>query len=90
VIVDDGVAKLPDLSSFAGSIATMDRCLSVLCGDYAIEPATASVMLSLAPALYMGVEKSKGSIEVGKDADLVLTTPEWTVQNVILGGKIMV
>ena len=90
VIVDDGVAKLPDLSSFAGSIATMDRCLRVLCGNYAIDPPTASVMLSLAPALYMGMEKSKGSIEIGKDADLVLATPDWTVQNVILGGDIVV
>lgn len=90
VIVDDGVAKLPDLSSFAGSIATMDRCLRVLCGDYAIDPATASVMLSLAPARYMGVEKTKGSIEIGKDADLVLATSDWTVKNVILGGNIIV
>lgn len=90
VVVDDGVAKLPDLSSFAGSIATMDRCLRVLCTDYAIDPSTASVMLSLAPALYMGVDRKKGSIEVGKDADLVLTARDFTVKNVICGGEIVV
>lgn len=87
VIVDDGVAKLPDFSSFAGSIATMDRCLRVLCGDYGIDLPTASVMLSLAPALCMGIHAQKGSIDLGKDADLVLVAPDWTVKQVILGGK---
>ena len=89
VIVDDGVAKLPDLSSFAGSIATMDRCLRVLCKDFGISPSLASVLLSLSPAKFMGVDACKGSIEVGKDADLVLVNSDWSVQNVILGGEIL-
>ena len=87
VIVEDGVAKLPDRSSFAGSIATMDRCLCVLCRDYGISPELATVMLSLAPAKYMGADATKGSIEIGKDADLLLVDSEWRVRKVILGGK---
>jgi len=90
VIVDNGVAKLPDLSSFAGSIATMDRCLRVLCKDYGIAPEVASVMLSLAPATYMGVSAGKGSIEIGKDADLVLVNTDWSIDSVIVGGKVAV
>ena len=31
VIIEDGVAKLPDRSSFAGSVATADK-LCALCG----------------------------------------------------------
>ena len=42
VVVDDGVAKLPDLTSFAGSIATTDRCLRVLCQKYGISMTDAS------------------------------------------------
>ena len=42
MIVDDTVAKLTDLSSFAGFIATMDRCLSVLVKNYGIDIVTAS------------------------------------------------
>lgn len=85
VIVDDGVAKLPDLSSFAGSIATMDRCLRVLCA-YGFDLPTASVLLSLAPALRMGVADRKGSVEVGKDADLVLVDSDLCVVGVIADG----
>ena len=86
VIVEDGVAKLPDRSFFAGSIATMDRCLRVLVLKYGIDLPTASVLLSLAPATCMGVQRQKGSIEQGKDADLVLLDGDLTVQNVLLGG----
>ena len=35
----------------------------------------------------MGVHAKKGSIECGKDADLVLVASDWTVKQVILGGK---
>lgn len=86
VIVDDGVAKLPDMSSFAGSIATMDRCLRVLVKDYGIDIVTASKMLSLAPAMHLGAQNKKGSIENGKDADLVVFDSELNFKRVIIGG----
>ena len=88
VIVDSGVAKLSDKVSFAGSIATMDRCLRVLCNDFGIDLPTASVMLSLTPAKRMGADGKKGSIEVGKDADLVLVDKKLNVLKVMAGGKI--
>ena len=89
VIVDSGVAKLSDKVSFAGSIATMDRCLRVLCNDFGIDLPTASCMLSLAPAKRMGADKAKGSIAVGKDADLVIVDKYLNVKQVIFGGKII-
>ena len=88
VIVDDGVAKLKDLSSFAGSIATSDRCLKVLCKDYGINICDASKMLSLAPAKLHKVDGIMGSIEVGKCADLVLVDQNYAVKNVILDGTV--
>ena len=87
VIVDDGVAKLPDLSSYAGSICTSERCLRVLCSDYGIPITDASAMLSKAPAKLLGLEKSKGTIEVGKDADLVIADSSFTVKSVFLLGE---
>lgn len=87
VIVDCGVAKLSDKVSFAGSIATMDRCLRVLCNDFGIDLPTASIMLSLTPAKRMGADKQKGSIEVGKDADLVIADKDLNIKQVMVGGK---
>ena len=86
VIVEDGVAKLPDRTSFAGSIATMDRCLQVLVLRYGFDLKTASILLSLAPAKCMGAEAHKGSIALGKDADLVLLDQSLAVKQVLVGG----
>lgn len=86
VIVDGGVAKLKDLSSFAGSIATADRCLKVLCGQYGVSVCDASKMLSFAPAKLHHVEHCMGSIRVGNAADLVLADDTFTVTDVFLDG----
>ncbi len=43
---------------------------------------------SLNPAATIGLEKTKGSIEVGKDADVVITDNEFNVIKTIIGGEI--
>lgn len=87
VIVDDGVAKLPDMTSYAGSICTMDRALRVLCVDYGIDPATAAKMLSSTPAKHIGLHKTVGTVEPGKTADLVLTDEHFQLKTVLKNGK---
>lgn len=43
---------------------------------------------SLNPATTIGVADKKGSIEVGKDADIIITDAEFNVEKTIIGGKI--
>jgi len=43
---------------------------------------------SLNPATTIGLEKTKGSIEIGKDADIVITDNEFNVLKTIIGGEI--
>ncbi len=43
---------------------------------------------SLNPAVTLGIDKTKGSIEVGKDADIIITDNEFNVKKTIIGGKI--
>ncbi|MBQ0110077.1 MAG: N-acetylglucosamine-6-phosphate deacetylase [Clostridiales bacterium] len=43
---------------------------------------------SLNPATVLGIDDRKGSIEVGKDADIIVTDGEFKVQRTIIGGKI--
>lgn len=89
VIVDDGVAKLPDMTSYAGSICTMDRALRVLCLDYGIDPVTASKMLSANPARHAGVLDTVGTLESGKAANIVLVDDTYQVCAVFLRGVIV-
>lgn len=88
VIVDDGVAKLIDMSSFAGSIATADRCFRVLVKDYGIDKVTACKMMAQTPANLLGLGDTLGSIENGKSADLVLFDENLNIKNVVLNGVV--
>lgn len=87
VIIEDGVAKLPDRSFYAGSIATSDRMLYVAVKEYGIPIETASRMLSATPAEILGMSECKGSIAKGKDADLVLLDSDLNVTEVYAMGK---
>lgn len=88
VVIKDDVAQLPDLSSYAGSIATMDRCLRTAYRDYGIPLWQVSRMLSLTPARLCGVQHRKGSLEAGKDADVVVMTKELQVERVYARGDL--
>ncbi len=87
VIIDDGVAKLPDMSSFAGSIGTLDNTVA-----FAVKKANVNIwdavkMVSLTPATLLKVEDKKGSIEVNKDADLVVMDSDLHLQSVYVNGE---
>ncbi len=43
---------------------------------------------SLNPATALGLEKQKGSLEVGKDADIIITDLEFNVKATIIGGEL--
>ncbi|MBQ2704076.1 MAG: N-acetylglucosamine-6-phosphate deacetylase [Clostridia bacterium] len=43
---------------------------------------------SLNPAKTLGIDDRKGSLDVGKDADIIITDNEFNVQKTIIGGEI--
>lgn len=89
VIIEDGVAKLPDRSFYAGSIATADRMLRWAVQEAGVSLQEAVRMLSLTPAKVVGLEGSKGSLQAGKDADFLLTSRALEVRQVYLRGERM-
>lgn len=87
VIIEDGVAKLPDRSAFAGSIATDDRLVRVMTRQAGVPLHEAVRMMTLTPANIMGIGDRTGSIEVGKDADLICFDDEICVCGVMVRGR---
>lgn len=71
VIIKDGVAKLPDESSLAGSVATMDRLLRTVL-ESGISLVEGVQSLTYLPAKLIHVEDRYGSLEPGYKADLVV------------------
>ncbi len=89
VIIEGGVAKLPDRTSFAGSVATADRLVRTMHEMGAVSMEDAVYMAATTPARIMGVGDVKGSIEKGKDADIVIFDGEVNVFNTIIKGEVI-
>ena len=90
VIVDEGVAWLHDRSFFAGSVATADRLVRTMSRVRGVSLPEAVRMMTLTPARVMGVHARKGSLRVGKDADIVLFDDDLRIRLVMARGRIAV
>lgn len=86
VLIEDGVAKLPDRSAFAGSVATMDRLVRTMVQQAGVPLTDAVTMATATPARIAGL-KSKGQIAVGMDADVVLFTENIDIVATLIGAK---
>ena len=89
VILEDGVCKLADRSALAGSIATMDRLIRTCVQQAGIPLQDACRMASETPAKIMGVYDRKGSIEAGKDADIIMFNDDLELTFVMQMGRIV-
>src|SRR5690554_3562229 len=89
VIIEDGVAKLPDRTAFAGSVATTDRLVRTMVEVAEVPLVDAVRMMTLTPARIMHVDHRKGSIEKGKDADLVIFDDNIDVSHTIIEGDVI-
>lgn len=89
VILEDGVAKLPDRTAFAGSTATTDRLIRTMVNVAEVPLVEAVRMMTLTPARIMNINQSKGSVEKGKDADLVIFDDKINVSHTILAGDVI-
>ena len=87
VIVEDDVAKLPDRSFFAGSVATCDRLVRNMVNLANLPLSEAVRMMSLTPASIMGLENTKGSIQKGKDADVIIFDKDINIEHSFVKGK---
>lgn len=89
VIVEDGVAKLPDRTAFAGSIATADRCVRTMVQQAGVPLLHAVQMMTSTPARICKVDRNKGTLTAGKDADLVIFDDNIQVKTTIINGYVI-
>ena len=89
VIIEDGVCKLADRSALAGSVATMDRLIRTLVQKAEIPLEDAVRMASETPSRIMGVYDRKGSLQKGKDADILILDQDLNIRAVWAMGKLV-
>ena len=89
VILEDGVMKLPDRSSFAGSIATTCDLVKNMVELAEVPLCQAVKMATLTPARILNIAARTGSLSRGLDADIVVFDSEFSVLLTMVAGKII-
>jgi N-acetylglucosamine-6-phosphate deacetylase len=85
-IVEDGVCLLADRSALAGSASRMIDLVRTMVMKVNVPLHEAVMMATENPARAVGLE-TKGRLEVGADADLVVLSPELEVVRTLAGGE---
>lgn len=86
-VVREGVAQMPDGSGYASSTIQMIEAVRVAREIIGVSLSEAVKMASRNPARVLGIEKSYGSLEVGKVADLVIFDDTWRVRRTLIEGR---
>jgi N-acetylglucosamine-6-phosphate deacetylase len=89
VIVEDGVAKLPDRSAFAGSVATADRLVRNMINMAGVSLNEAIEMITQTPARILNIGHQTGSIKEGLAADLVIFDSNINIQLTMVNGNVV-
>ena len=79
LIYPDGSAHLTKIDSLAGSTLQLNKGLKILIEDALVPVNYAINSCTLNPANLLGIADRKGSIRVGKDADIVVLDNDYSV-----------
>ncbi len=89
-IVSDGVAFMMDKKAFAGSVCTADRCVRTMYHLAGCSLEDSVAMMTINPANVLGIGNSKGSLQVGFDADINIFDEDINIKKVIVGGNLLI
>lgn len=87
VLIKNSVGFMPDMSSFAGSVACADQLIRTML-NIGTPMNEAVKMMSLNPAKLLHFEQEIGSIEIGKKADIILFDEQVDVKQVYINGAL--
>ena len=85
--VVDGVGMMFDRIAFAGSSTLLNQMLPILIDIVGIPLPEAIRMTSLNPARLLNLGEHKGSLEIGKDADLAIFNPDFSAWRTMIAGE---
>ncbi|MGQ9608738.1 MAG: N-acetylglucosamine-6-phosphate deacetylase [bacterium] len=86
-IVQDGMAIMPDRTGYASSVVRMNDLVKTLIGPVGLSIPDAIEMASTVPAKIIGMENVMGSIEIGKNANIIIADDNIEVYKTIINGK---
>lgn len=88
VLVKDGSARLED-ETLAGSVLTLNKAIKNFYENTTLELHAAFSLASYNPACVLNLHHKKGSIKIGKDADLIIIDKNFDVHKTIVEGQLV-
>lgn len=85
VLIKDGVGFMPDMSSFAGSVASGDQLIRTML-RIGVPVCEAIKMMTLNPAKLLKISDITGSIQIGKRADIIIFDDKVNIKKVYVDG----
>ncbi|MCH5586449.1 N-acetylglucosamine-6-phosphate deacetylase [Shimazuella sp. AN120528] len=82
------IARLDD-GSLAGSTLTLNKAVQNMANIVGTSLVDAVYMASTSPAKKLGIDHHKGSLEIGKDADIVVLSDDFNVNLTMIEGQIV-
>lgn len=87
--VRNGIAVMPEGTGFASSTIQMVRTVQVMVEQVGVSLADALTMASANPAKVIGIDRRKGALREGMDADIVALDEELRVRLTIVEGEMV-
>jgi N-acetylglucosamine-6-phosphate deacetylase len=88
IMLKDGAIRLED-GTLAGSALLLNQSVARMMQFGGVDILQAVEMASQAPAMAIGIDECKGSIEEGKDADIVVLDDDLNVKYTLCEGRIV-
>ena len=85
----DGLAVYCGSDTFIGTALTLNKIVKRIVDMGIVDLKDAVRMASLVPAEVLGIENKKGSLEVGKDADIVVMDKDCNISMTIINGSVI-
>jgi N-acetylglucosamine-6-phosphate deacetylase len=86
-VVQDGMAIMPDRTGYASSVVRMKDLVKTLMDSVGLSLRDAIKMATSIPARIIGVEENMGSLEEGKDANIVIADDDINIHMTIVEGE---
>ena len=86
VFVKGNVATLED-GTLAGSVAKMNEVLKIFCANTKLDVAAGVELITKNPAVELNIFDERGSLEVGKAADITLFDDDFNVIKTFINGR---
>lgn len=87
-IIVKGIQCLLEDGTIAGSVLKLNDAVKNVYNNTDMPLWTVVAAASLNPAKAIGVDDRKGSLEAGKDADIIITDSNFNIMKTIIGGKV--